>query len=149
MGTKWPNWVRNDQIENKSGYEMTKMVRNDLGTKWPGYDMTGYQIFKMAAPIPPMLKYSTYHNFLHSPPILIRFVSKFMDCKVLYLMCFKVAFSFNVLVFLMNKRANKHSVIYTLTVFQKKKNNNYFQYNLIFFMFISFPAILQVKRFCS
>ena len=26
-------WVRNDQIENKSGYKMTKMVRNDLGTK--------------------------------------------------------------------------------------------------------------------
>ena len=32
----------NDQIENKSGYEMTKMVRNDLGTKWHGYEMTGY-----------------------------------------------------------------------------------------------------------
>ena len=33
-GTKW---IRNDQtgyeIENKSGYEMTKMVRNELGTK--------------------------------------------------------------------------------------------------------------------
>ena len=43
MGMKCPNWVRNDQIENKSGYEMTKMVRNDLGTKWPGYEMTGYQ----------------------------------------------------------------------------------------------------------
>ena len=42
MGTKWPNWVRNDQIENKSGYEMTKMVRNDFGTKWPWYEMTGY-----------------------------------------------------------------------------------------------------------
>ena len=37
MGTKWPNYVRNDQIENKIGYEMTKMVRNHLGTKWPGY----------------------------------------------------------------------------------------------------------------
>ena len=33
MGTKLLNWVRNDQIENKSGYEMTKMVRNDLGVK--------------------------------------------------------------------------------------------------------------------
>ena len=42
MGTKWPNWVRNYQIEIKSGYEMTKMVRNDLSTKWPGYEMTGY-----------------------------------------------------------------------------------------------------------
>ena len=30
LGTKW---VRNDQIENKNGYEMTKMVRNDLGKK--------------------------------------------------------------------------------------------------------------------
>ena len=27
------HWVRNDQIENKSGYEMTKMVRNDMVTK--------------------------------------------------------------------------------------------------------------------
>ena len=45
MGTKWPNWVRNDQIENKSGYEMTKMVQNNLGTKWPGYEMTGYRYF--------------------------------------------------------------------------------------------------------
>ena len=43
MGTIWPNWVRTDQIEKKSGYEMTKMVRNDLGTKWPGYEMTGYR----------------------------------------------------------------------------------------------------------
>ena len=34
-------WVRKDQIENKSGYEMTKMVRNDLGMKWLGYEMTG------------------------------------------------------------------------------------------------------------
>ena len=30
LGTKW---VRNDQIENESGYEMTETVRNDLGTK--------------------------------------------------------------------------------------------------------------------
>ena len=44
MGTKWPNWVQNDQIENKKGYKMTKMVRNDLVTKWPGYEMTGYCI---------------------------------------------------------------------------------------------------------
>ena len=43
-----------------------------------------HKIFKMAAPIPPMLKYSIGHNFLNSPPILIKFVSKFMDCKVLY-----------------------------------------------------------------
>ena len=46
LGTKWPNWIRNDQIENKSGYEMTKMVRNDLGTKWPGYEMAGYPNFE-------------------------------------------------------------------------------------------------------
>ena len=38
----------------------------------------------MAAPIPPMLKYSIVHNFLNSPPILIKFVSTFMFCKVLY-----------------------------------------------------------------
>ena len=35
VGTKWPKW-----------YEMTKMVRNDLGTKWPGYEMTDYQTDK-------------------------------------------------------------------------------------------------------
>ena len=38
----------------------------------------------MAAPIPPMLKYSVVHNFLISLPILIKFVSKFMFCKELY-----------------------------------------------------------------
>ena len=38
----------------------------------------------MAAPIPPMLKYSIVHNFLNSPPIFIKFVSKFMFCKALY-----------------------------------------------------------------
>ena len=37
----------------------------------------------MVAPIPPMLKYSIVHNFLNSLPILIKFVSKFMVCKVL------------------------------------------------------------------
>ena len=42
LGTKLPNWVRNDQIENKSGYELTKMVQNDLGTKLPGNEMTDY-----------------------------------------------------------------------------------------------------------
>ena len=43
------------------------------------------QIFKIAAPIPPMLKYSIEHNFLDSFPVLIKFVSKFMVCKPLYL----------------------------------------------------------------
>ena len=38
----------------------------------------------MATPIPPMLKYSVVHNCLNSPPILIKFVSKFIVCKVLY-----------------------------------------------------------------
>ena len=38
----------------------------------------------MAVPIPPMLNYSVVYNFLNSPPILIRFVSKLMVCKVLY-----------------------------------------------------------------
>ena len=43
-----------------------------------------YEIFKMAAPIPPTLKYSIVRNFLNSPPIFIKFVSKFNVCKVLY-----------------------------------------------------------------
>ena len=38
----------------------------------------------MAAPIPPMLKYSVVHNFLNYAPILIKFVSKFNVCKTLY-----------------------------------------------------------------
>ena len=38
----------------------------------------------MAAPIPPMLKYSVVHKFLNSPPILIKFESKSIVCKVLY-----------------------------------------------------------------
>ena len=37
----------------------------------------------MAAPIPPMLKYSVVNNFIN-PPILITFVSKLIVCKVLY-----------------------------------------------------------------
>ena len=35
----------------------------------------------MAAPIPPMLKYSIVYNLLNFPPILIKFVSKFMFVK--------------------------------------------------------------------
>ena len=38
----------------------------------------------MAAPIPPMLKCSVVYSLLNFPPILIRFVSKFIVCKVLY-----------------------------------------------------------------
>ena len=38
----------------------------------------------MAAPIPPMLKYSVVYNSLNFLPILIKFVSKFIVCKVLY-----------------------------------------------------------------
>ena len=38
----------------------------------------------MAAPIPPMLKYSVVYNLLNFPPILIKYVSKFIVCKVLY-----------------------------------------------------------------
>ena len=38
----------------------------------------------MAAPISPMLKYSIVYYFLNSPPILIKCLSKFMVCKVLY-----------------------------------------------------------------
>ena len=38
----------------------------------------------MAAPIPPMLKYSIVYNLLNFPPILIKFVSEFIVCKVLY-----------------------------------------------------------------
>ena len=37
----------------KSAYEMTKMVRNDLGMKSPGYEMTGYHSFNL----------ETYYNF--------------------------------------------------------------------------------------
>ena len=49
LGTKWPNWVRNDLGTKwlllgtkwpKSRYEMTK-----VGTKWPGYEMTGNRYF--------------------------------------------------------------------------------------------------------
>ena len=46
-------------------------------------------IFKMAAPIPPMLKYSIVYNLLNFPPILIKFVSKFIVCIVIY---FKVQY---------------------------------------------------------
>ena len=35
------NLLWNEQNENKNGYEMMTMERNDLGTKWPGYEMTG------------------------------------------------------------------------------------------------------------
>ena len=49
----------------------------------------------MAVPIPPMLKYSIDHNFLNSPSILVKFVSKFMDCEVLYFEAHYVAFPFN------------------------------------------------------
>ena len=38
-------------------------------------------MFKMAALIPPMLKYSIVNNFYNSPPTLIKFVSKFIVCK--------------------------------------------------------------------
>ena len=38
----------------------------------------------MAAPIPPMLKYSIVYNLLNFQPILIKFVSKFIVFKVLY-----------------------------------------------------------------
>ena len=38
----------------------------------------------MEVPIPPMLKYSIVYNLLNFPPILIKFVSKFIVCKVLY-----------------------------------------------------------------
>ena len=38
----------------------------------------------MAAPIPPMLKYSIVYNLLNFPPILIKFMSKFIVCKVPY-----------------------------------------------------------------
>ena len=38
----------------------------------------------MAAPIPPMLKYSIVYNLLNFPPILIKFVSKFFVWEVLY-----------------------------------------------------------------
>ena len=58
-------------------YKTNNLYKTVLNFSKPHY------IFKMAAPIPSMLKYSTDHNFLNSPPILIKFVSKFMDCNVL------------------------------------------------------------------
>ena len=49
LGTKGPNWVRNYQIENNSGYEFNKkIVRTELGTKWPRHEMTRYQNFLSA-----------------------------------------------------------------------------------------------------
>ena len=53
----------------------------------------------MVAPIPSMFKYSIVRIILNSPPISIKFVSKFMICKVLYFkkQCFKVVFAFNYL----------------------------------------------------
>ena len=45
--------------------------------------MKPHLIFKMAAPISLMLKYSIVYNF-NFPPILIKFVSKFIFCKLLY-----------------------------------------------------------------
>ena len=39
----------------------------------------------MVAPIPPMLKYSIVYNLLNFPLILIKIVSEFIVCKVLYL----------------------------------------------------------------
>ena len=38
----------------------------------------------MVTPIPPIFKYSIVYNSLNFPPILIKFVSKFIVCKVLY-----------------------------------------------------------------
>ena len=38
----------------------------------------------MPTPILPMFIYSTVYNLLNFPPILIKFVSKFIVCKVLY-----------------------------------------------------------------
>ena len=38
----------------------------------------------MAALIPPILKYSIVYNLLNFPPILIKFVSEFIVCQVLY-----------------------------------------------------------------
>ena len=38
----------------------------------------------MAAPNPPMLKFSTVYNLLNFPTIMIKFVSKCIVCKVLY-----------------------------------------------------------------
>ena len=46
--------------------------------------MKPHYIFKMAAPVPPLLKYLIVHNLLNFPSILIKFVSKFTVCKVLY-----------------------------------------------------------------
>ena len=46
--------------------------------------MKPHYIFKMAAPIPSVLKYSIVYNLLNVPPILLKFVSEFIVCKNLY-----------------------------------------------------------------
>ena len=43
----------------------------------------------MAAPIPPLLKYSIVYNLLNFPPMLIKFMPTFIVWKVLY---FKVQY---------------------------------------------------------
>ena len=39
LGTKWLKWYEMTKYKNKSEYEMTKMVRNDMGMKWLGYEL--------------------------------------------------------------------------------------------------------------
>ena len=65
----------------------------------------------MAASIPPMLKYSTDHSFLNSPPVLIKFVSKFLELKSFTLKhnMLKVTFPFK-------QESQKYSDSYVHTV---------------------------------
>ena len=59
-------------------------MRRTAFIKWFLKFLKLHWIFKMAAPIQAMFKYSIVRNFLNSPPILIKYVSKFMVRKVLY-----------------------------------------------------------------
>ena len=50
-----------------------------------------YEISLNIQNIPPKLKYSVVYNLTNFPPILIKFVSKFIVCKGLY---FKAHYTF-------------------------------------------------------
>ena len=46
--------------------------------------MKPHYLIKMAAPIPQIVKYSIVYNLLNFQPIFIKFMPKFIVCKVLY-----------------------------------------------------------------
>ena len=58
VGTKWPNWERNDQNEKKSGYD------EQNGTKWPGYKITWVQNDWK----PYLYKSGMYNTYVYTKP---------------------------------------------------------------------------------